>query len=69
MSDFPSLVATLMQSRQTILPKRLVAPGTDASQLDMILVPQPVRLTMDELLPCDSSLFRQTPGACWPSSL
>jgi nitroreductase len=37
MTDFPSLVATLMQSRQTILPKRLVAPGPNASQLDMIL--------------------------------
>jgi nitroreductase len=37
MTDFPSVVATLMQSRQTILPKRLVAPGPNASQLNMIL--------------------------------
>jgi nitroreductase len=37
MTDFPSLIATLMQSRQTILPKRLVAPGPNASQLDVIL--------------------------------
>ncbi|MDP3604268.1 MAG: nitroreductase, partial [Polaromonas sp.] len=28
------LAATLMQSRQTILPKRLLAPGPDATQLD-----------------------------------
>ena len=37
MTDYSSLAATLMQSRQTILPKRLVAPGPDAVQLDMIL--------------------------------
>lgn len=30
-------VAELMQSRQTILPKRLLAPGPDASQLNRIL--------------------------------
>ncbi|MDP1564874.1 MAG: nitroreductase [Polaromonas sp.] len=30
------LAATLMQSRQTILPRRLLAPGPDATQLDMI---------------------------------
>jgi nitroreductase len=37
MQDLPTLVATLMQSRQTILPKRLVAPGPDADQLRAIL--------------------------------
>lgn len=37
MTDFSSLVATLMQSRQTILPKRLLSPGPDAHQLAMIL--------------------------------
>jgi nitroreductase len=37
MTDFSALVATLMQSRQTILPKRLLAPGPDARQLSMIL--------------------------------
>ncbi|WP_372826701.1 nitroreductase [Polaromonas sp.] len=31
-----TLAAALMQSRQTILPKRLVAPGPDAEQLGMI---------------------------------
>jgi nitroreductase len=37
MSDLPHLVSTLMQSRQTILPKRLVAPGLDAAQLEILL--------------------------------
>lgn len=37
MQDLPTLVATLMQSRQTILPKRLVEPGPDADQLRAIL--------------------------------
>ena len=36
-SDLPSLVAFLMQSRQTILPKRLGGAGPDAQQLQMIL--------------------------------
>ena len=31
------LAAALMQSRQTILPKRLVAPGPDTNQLEQIL--------------------------------
>ena len=35
--DLASLAAQLMQSRQTILPKRLVAPGPDAVQSEMIL--------------------------------
>ncbi|MGQ2978087.1 MAG: nitroreductase family protein [Polaromonas sp.] len=35
-SDPATLVATMMQSRQTILPKRLLAPGPDAGQLGMI---------------------------------
>lgn len=36
-ADPAQLAAALMQSRQTILPKRLVTPGPDAKQLDMIL--------------------------------
>ncbi|MEO8024433.1 nitroreductase [Polaromonas sp.] len=36
-ADQAVLAAALMQSRQTILPKRLVAPGPDAKQLGMIL--------------------------------
>ncbi|MGC1175697.1 MAG: nitroreductase, partial [Polaromonas sp.] len=36
-TDQAVLAAALMQSRQTILPRRLVAPGPDARQLGMIL--------------------------------
>ena len=32
-----AMAAALMQSRQTILPKRLTAPGPDAAQLELIL--------------------------------
>ncbi len=36
-ADFAAMAATLMQARQTILPKRLGAPGPDARQLDCIV--------------------------------
>lgn len=36
-AELISTVATLMQSRQTILPKRLMEPGPDAGQLQQIL--------------------------------
>jgi len=36
-TELVTTVATLMQSRQTILPKRLTAPGPDAEQLQQIL--------------------------------
>ncbi len=36
-SETATLIAALMHSRQTILPKRLIAPGPDAGQLAMIL--------------------------------
>lgn len=36
-TDLVTTVATLMQARQTILPKRLVEPGPDAGQLKCIL--------------------------------
>jgi nitroreductase len=36
-NELAQTVATLMQSRQTILPKRLHEPGPDAQQLEMIL--------------------------------
>jgi nitroreductase len=35
--DLADLAATLMQSRQTILPKRLMEPGPDTAQLAQIL--------------------------------
>lgn len=37
MNDVVSLAADLIHSRQTILPKRLIAPGPDAMELDRIL--------------------------------
>ena len=40
-----------MQSRQTILPKRLVAPGPNASQLDMILAAAATAPDHGQLLP------------------
>lgn len=36
-ASLASVTAALMQSRQTILPKRLMAPGPDAAQLELIL--------------------------------
>ena len=36
-NDLAAMAAALMQSRQTILPKRLESPGPDAAQLDLIL--------------------------------
>lgn len=51
MTDFPSHVATLMQSRQTLLPKRLVAPGPDAPQLEMILSAAATAPDHGQLLP------------------
>lgn len=51
MTDYSSLAATLMQSRQTILPKRLVAPGPDAVQLDMILAAASTAPDHGQLLP------------------
>jgi nitroreductase len=35
--DYAILAAALLQSRQTILPKRLVVPGPDAHQIQLIL--------------------------------
>lgn len=37
MPEATDLLSTLMQARQTILPKRLTAPGPDAAQLQHIL--------------------------------
>jgi len=36
-ADFAAMAATLMQARQTILPKRLGSPGPDAQQLECIV--------------------------------
>ena len=37
LNEIPSLLASLLQSRQTILPRRLGLPGPDAEQLSQIL--------------------------------
>lgn len=36
-TDWPALAATLMDARQTVLPKRLFAPAPDATQREQIL--------------------------------
>ena len=46
-----TLVAELMQSRQTILPKRLLAPGPDAGQLNRILSAAATAPDHGQLLP------------------
>ncbi|HYW58458.1 MAG TPA: nitroreductase [Polaromonas sp.] len=50
-ADPALLAAALMQSRQTILPKRLVAPGPDAKQLDAILTAAATAPDHGQLLP------------------
>lgn len=49
--DPATLTAALMQSRQTILPKRLLAPGPDAKQLGMILSAAATAPDHGQLLP------------------
>jgi nitroreductase len=46
-----ALAAALIEARQTILPKRLVAPGPDASQLRQILAAAAHAPDHDRLLP------------------
>ncbi len=50
-SDTAAMAAALMQSRQTILPKRLAAPGPDAQQLDMLLTAAASAPDHGQLLP------------------
>jgi nitroreductase len=49
--DMAALTTALMQSRQTILPKRLAAPGPDAEQLGMILEAAATAPDHGQLLP------------------
>ena len=49
--DPATLTAALMQSRQTILPKRLIAPGPDANQLAMIFKAAATAPDHNQLLP------------------
>lgn len=50
-NDLAALAAQLMQSRQTILPKRLMAPGPDATQLQQILAAASSAPDHGQLLP------------------
>ena len=50
-NDMAAMAAALMQSRQTILPKRLAAPGPDAGQLGMILEAAATAPDHGQLLP------------------
>jgi nitroreductase len=50
-TDLADLAATLMQSRQTILPKRLMEPGPDAAQLAHILAAASSAPDHGQLLP------------------
>ena len=58
--DLPAMAAALMQSRQTILPKRLAAPGPSASELGMILEAAATAPDHGQLLPWR---FVQVPAA------
>ena len=49
--ELATLAAALMQSRQTILPKRLIAPGPDAAQLALILQAAATAPDHGQLLP------------------
>ena len=51
MSDLAATFSTLLQSRQTILPKRLLAPGPDPQQLEMILDAAAHAPDHDQVLP------------------
>jgi len=50
-SDMAAMTAALMQARQTILPRRLTAPGPDAAQLDQILQAAATAPDHGQLLP------------------
>lgn len=50
-SDFSGAVATLMQSRQTVLPKRLGAPGPDERELETIFASAGTAPDHGQLLP------------------
>jgi nitroreductase len=67
------LAAALMQSRQTILPKRLLAPGPDAAQLKQILAAAASAPDHGSLLPWQFVLIpveaRVRLGAAFAASL
>jgi nitroreductase len=59
-NDTAAMTAALMRSRQTVLPKRLSAPGPDGGQLDMILQAAATAPDHGQLLPWR---FTQVPQA------
>jgi len=50
-SDWPAVASELIQARQTVLPKRLVAPGPDATQQHRILAAAAAAPDHGQLLP------------------
>ena len=73
MQDTIALISTLMQSRQTILPKRLCAPGPDAAQLQRILSAAAHAPDHGQLLPwrfvCIPDTARAALGEAFASAL
>ena len=59
-SDVAAVVAGLMHSRQTVLPKRLTVPGPDAEQLDIILTAAASAPDHGQLLPWRFMLVPQS---------
>ena len=69
-NDLAAMAASLMQSRQTILPKRLAAPGPDAGQLALILNAAATAPDHGQLLPWRFVLVPQAARApAWPRCL
>jgi len=62
-AELVTTIATLMQARQTILPKRLMAPGPDAEQLQQILDAAASAPDHGQLLPWRFVLVPQTARA------
>jgi hypothetical protein len=58
-ADNPAAWAlTLIQTRQTVLPRRLVAPGPDAAQQQVVVQRRAAAPDHEQRLPCASSSCR-----------
>ena len=62
-NEFPAIALTLMQSRQTVLPKRLAAPGPDGRELEAILASAGTAPDHGQLLPWRLILIPQSARA------